>query len=143
MKGGRGAAEWGGSSTVMRESHISTPPAPAAARSFSSSQKTLCVCALLPPVLTIAPHCACHYHCCCCHRPQNKTDYVRLIKYGDSLYRCKELKRAALVSVLVRGGALGCSSSSSSCRLTRCVCSVAWQWWVDRQKQVLHTLVWC
>jgi len=25
-------------------------------------------------------------------------DYVRLLKYGDSLYRCKELKRAALVS---------------------------------------------
>lgn len=25
------------------------------------------------------------------------TDYVRLLKYGDSLYRCKELKRAALV----------------------------------------------
>lgn len=24
-------------------------------------------------------------------------DYVRLIKYGDSLYRCKELKRAAMV----------------------------------------------
>ena len=24
-------------------------------------------------------------------------DYVRLMKYGDSLYRCKELKRAALV----------------------------------------------
>jgi nucleolar GTP-binding protein len=25
-------------------------------------------------------------------------DYVRLLKYGDSLYRCKQLKRAALVS---------------------------------------------
>lgn len=25
------------------------------------------------------------------------TDYIRLLKYGDSLYRCKELKRAALV----------------------------------------------
>ena len=25
-------------------------------------------------------------------------DYVRMMKYGDSLYRCKELKRAALVS---------------------------------------------
>ena len=25
-------------------------------------------------------------------------DYVRLLKYGDSLYRCKELKRAAMVS---------------------------------------------
>ena len=23
-------------------------------------------------------------------------DYVRLLKYGDSLYRCKSLKRAAL-----------------------------------------------
>jgi nucleolar GTP-binding protein len=23
-------------------------------------------------------------------------DYVRLLHYGDSLYRCKELKRAAL-----------------------------------------------
>lgn len=23
-------------------------------------------------------------------------DYVRLMKYGDSLYRCKQLKRAAL-----------------------------------------------
>jgi hypothetical protein len=23
------------------------------------------------------------------------SDYVRLLKYGDSLYRCKELKRAA------------------------------------------------
>lgn len=28
-------------------------------------------------------------------------DYVRLLKYGDSLYRCKELKRAALVSHLL------------------------------------------
>ena len=27
-------------------------------------------------------------------------DYVRLLKYGDSLYRCKELKRAAMVSGL-------------------------------------------
>ena len=27
-------------------------------------------------------------------------DYVRLLKYGDSLYRCKQLKRAALVSTL-------------------------------------------
>ena len=26
-----------------------------------------------------------------------RADYVRLMKYGDSLYRCKELKRAALV----------------------------------------------
>lgn len=26
-------------------------------------------------------------------------DYVRLLKYGDSLYRCKELKRAALVTL--------------------------------------------
>lgn len=24
-------------------------------------------------------------------------DYVRLMKYGDSLYRCKQLKRAAMV----------------------------------------------
>ena len=24
-------------------------------------------------------------------------DYIRLLKYGDSLYRCKELKRAAMV----------------------------------------------
>lgn len=24
-------------------------------------------------------------------------DYNRLLKYGDSLYRCKELKRAAMV----------------------------------------------
>lgn len=23
-------------------------------------------------------------------------DYVRLLKYGDSLYRCKQLKKAAL-----------------------------------------------
>lgn len=28
-------------------------------------------------------------------------DYVRLLKYGDSLYRCKQLKRAALVSIRV------------------------------------------
>ncbi len=27
-------------------------------------------------------------------------DYVRLLKYGDSLYRCKELKRAAMVRLL-------------------------------------------
>ena len=27
-------------------------------------------------------------------------DYVRLLKYGDSLYRCKELKRAAMVRCL-------------------------------------------
>jgi len=33
------------------------------------------------------------------HTPQrpDTTDYVRLVKYGDSLYRCKELKRAAMV----------------------------------------------
>jgi nucleolar GTP-binding protein len=31
-------------------------------------------------------------------------DYVRLLKYGDSLYRCKELKRAALVSAGVLSG---------------------------------------
>lgn len=31
------------------------------------------------------------------------TDYVRLVKYGDSLYRCKELKRAAMVGVFNRG----------------------------------------
>lgn len=24
------------------------------------------------------------------------SDYVKLLKYGDSLYRCKQLKRAAL-----------------------------------------------
>ncbi len=29
------------------------------------------------------------------------SDYVRLLKYGDSLYRCKQLKRAALVRFLV------------------------------------------
>lgn len=34
--------------------------------------------------------------CVCC------ADYVRLLKYGDSLYRCKELKRAALVRVLFK-----------------------------------------
>lgn len=28
---------------------------------------------------------------------QHTADYVRLLKYGDSLYRCKQLKRAALV----------------------------------------------
>lgn len=28
-------------------------------------------------------------------------DYVRLMKYGDSLYRCKELKRAAFVRLLL------------------------------------------
>jgi GTP1/Obg family GTP-binding protein len=31
------------------------------------------------------------YHLCL------PSDYVRLLKYGDSLYRCKELKRAAMV----------------------------------------------
>lgn len=28
--------------------------------------------------------------------PPQLQDYVRLLKYGDSLYRCKQLKRAAL-----------------------------------------------
>lgn len=28
--------------------------------------------------------------------PSVAKDYVRLMKYGDSLYRCKQLKRAAL-----------------------------------------------
>lgn len=28
--------------------------------------------------------------------PPRLQDYVRLLKYGDSLYRCKQLKRAAL-----------------------------------------------
>jgi nucleolar GTP-binding protein len=27
---------------------------------------------------------------------QVSKDYVRLLKFGDSLYRCKQLKRAAL-----------------------------------------------
>jgi nucleolar GTP-binding protein len=27
-------------------------------------------------------------------------DYVKLLKYGDSLYRCKQLKRAALAGIL-------------------------------------------
>ena len=29
-------------------------------------------------------------------------DYVRLLKFGDSLYRCKQLKRAALGRYLSR-----------------------------------------
>ena len=29
------------------------------------------------------------------------SDYVRLLKYGDSLYRCKELKRAAFGELLL------------------------------------------
>lgn len=32
------------------------------------------------------------FHCLC----SVAKDYVRLMKYGDSLYRCKQLKRAAL-----------------------------------------------
>lgn len=28
--------------------------------------------------------------------PSCAADYIRLLKYGDSLYRCKELKKAAL-----------------------------------------------
>jgi nucleolar GTP-binding protein len=34
-------------------------------------------------------------------------DYVRLLKFGDSLYRCKQLKRAALgrmVKILLKNG---------------------------------------
>lgn len=31
-----------------------------------------------------------------CFPPSVAKDYVRLMKYGDSLYRCKQLKRAAL-----------------------------------------------
>ncbi|KAH8023660.1 hypothetical protein HPB51_015156 [Rhipicephalus microplus] len=31
-----------------------------------------------------------------CFSPSVARDYVRLLKYGDSLYRCKQLKRAAL-----------------------------------------------
>ena len=34
------------------------------------------------------------------HNCAGLADYVRLLKYGDSLYRCKQLKRAALVSAL-------------------------------------------
>lgn len=36
------------------------------------------------PCLSVPPH------------PSSPQDYVRLLKYGDSLYRCKQLKRAAL-----------------------------------------------
>lgn len=32
----------------------------------------------------------------CCAPNSVAKDYVRLMKYGDSLYRCKQLKRAAL-----------------------------------------------
>ena len=32
-----------------------------------------------------------------CHQVDNiAKDYLRLLKYGDSLYRCKQLKRACL-----------------------------------------------
>ena len=34
---------------------------------------------------------------CCCPVLSCPADYNRLLKYGDSLYRCKELKRAAMV----------------------------------------------
>jgi hypothetical protein len=47
-----------------------------------------CCCRLLVLLLSLPP------------------DYVRLLKYGDSLYRCKELKRAALVRG-ARGGIEG------------------------------------
>ena len=30
-------------------------------------------------------------------------DYLRLLKYGDSLYRCKQLKRAALGRMMMDG----------------------------------------
>ena len=43
-------------------------------------------------------------------------DYVRLLKYGDSLYRCKELKRAALVRTL-RQCSLCCQQYSSLSRV--------------------------
>ena len=36
-------------------------------------------------------------------------DYVRLLKYGDSLYRCKELKRAALVRLCDEQHPTSCS----------------------------------
>ena len=41
------------------------------------------------------PHFTPSFHTCIHPLP---TDYLRLLKYGDSLYRCKELKRAAMVS---------------------------------------------
>ena len=38
-----------------------------------------------------------YYHCfLISHIGSVAKDYVRLLKYGDSLYRCKQLKRAAL-----------------------------------------------
>ena len=40
-----------------------------------------------------------------------EADYVRMLKYGDSLYRCKELKRAALVQS---------ASHSHACQLVMC-----------------------
>ena len=33
----------------------------------------------------------------CANEGAFHADYVRLMKYGDSLYRCKQLKRAAMV----------------------------------------------
>lgn len=46
--------------------------------------------------------------------PSSHQDYVRLLKYGDSLYRCKQLKRAALVRVL--SGVLGTGGPELRCR---------------------------
>jgi GTP1/Obg family GTP-binding protein len=47
-------------------------------------------------------------------------DYVRLLKYGDSLYRCKQLKRAALgrmCTIMKRQGS-SLSYLEQVCRLT-------------------------
>jgi hypothetical protein len=57
-------------------------------------------------------------HALCCMA----ADYIRLLKYGDSLYRCKELKRAALVSWRAPGlpadtAALQCSAPAWATRL--------------------------
>ena len=50
-------------------------------------------------------------------------DYVRLLKYGDSLYRCKQLKRAAMV------GSLPCCMQWSQPAQNFAACSIYLHWW--------------
>ena len=46
------------------------------------------VITVLPKIMSYLDECTCDYSVA--------KDYVRLLKYGDSMYRCKQLKKAAL-----------------------------------------------
>jgi nucleolar GTP-binding protein len=67
-----------------------------------------------------------------CHQVDNiAKDYLRLLKFGDSLYRCKQLKRACLGRCVARrrrgaGGALRALTNTHPLGALSLACA---RWW--------------